>query len=487
METSRKSTLERYPDFEATIGIEVHLQLKTESKIFCSCSNRFGDQPNSNICQICCGHPGVLPVLNRKVVDYAIMAGLATNCTINKKSDFARKHYMYPDLPKNYQITQSDKPICLEGHLTIELADGSQKKVRLVRIHMEEDAGKNLHTSQGYSLVNLNRAGTPLLEVVSYPDMSNSDEARAYLTTLHSIAQYLGISDANMDEGSFRADINISVRRKGEEKLGTKVELKNINSFRFIVQAIEFEIERQVTMLQTGERIKQETRLWDSKKQQSFFMRSKEEAQDYRYFTEPDLPELNIDDAWIERLKKNLPELPAEKKTRLLKTYGISDYEATNLIEEKSRADFFEQVIALCNQPKLICNWFLRDVLGYLKDKKIELAESRITSEYFAQLIRALADGVINSSTAQQVFLELAEKGTSPEKFIEENNLKQIGSSDEIETVIKQILDTNPQSVADYRAGKTKLFGFFVGQVMKATQGKANPTMINEILLKLLG
>ena len=317
METSRKSTLERYPDFEATIGIEVHLQLKTESKIFCSCSNRFGDQPNSNICQICCGHPGVLPVLNRKVVDYAIMAGLATNCTINKKSDFARKHYMYPDLPKNYQITQSDKPICLEGHLTIELADGSQKKVRLVRIHMEEDAGKNLHTSQGYSLVNLNRAGTPLLEVVSYPDMSNSDEARAYLTTLHSIAQYLGISDANMDEGSFRADINISVRRKGEEKLGTKVELKNINSFRFIVQAIEFEIERQVTMLQTGERIKQETRLWDSKKQQSFFMRSKEEAQDYRYFTEPDLPELNIDDAWIERLKKNLPELPAEKKNTL--------------------------------------------------------------------------------------------------------------------------------------------------------------------------
>lgn len=486
METSRKSTLEHYPDFEATIGIEVHLQLKTESKIFCSCSNRFGDQPNSNICQICCGHPGVLPVLNRKVVDYAIMAGLATNCTINKNSDFARKHYMYPDLPKNYQITQSDRPICLDGHIGIDLADGTQKNVRLVRIHMEEDAGKNLHTNQGYSLVNLNRAGTPLLEIVSHPDMSNSDEARAYLTTLHSIAQYLGISDANMDEGSFRADINISVRRKGESKLGTKVELKNINSFKFIVQAIEFEIERQITMVLAGEHIKQETRLWDSKKQQSFFMRSKEEAQDYRYFTEPDLPVLHIDDEWIERIRKQLPELAPQKRARLMKDYGISAYEATILTEEQERANFFEQTVALCKQPKITCNVLLRDVLSYLKEHKLSLEQSKITPEFFAQLINALADKVINSSTAQEVFLELANNGTSPEKFIEDNNLKQMGSSDEIEAVVKQILESNPQSVADYKAGKTRLFGFFVGQVMKATQGKANPTMINDILLKLL-
>lgn len=486
METSRKSTLERYPDFEATIGIEVHLQLKTESKIFCSCSNRFGDQPNSNICQICCGHPGVLPVLNRKVVDYAIMAGLATNCTINKSSDFARKHYMYPDLPKNYQITQSDRPICLDGHISINLTDGTKKNVRLVRIHMEEDAGKNLHTNQGYSLVNLNRAGTPLLEIVSHPDMSNSDEARAYLTTLHSIAQYLGISDANMDEGSFRADINISVRRKGESKLGTKVELKNINSFKFIVQAIEFEIERQINMVLAGERIRQETRLWDSKKQQSFFMRSKEEAQDYRYFTEPDLPVLHIDDEWIERIRKQLPELAPQKHARFIKEYGLSAYEATILTEEQERANFFEQTVKHCKQPKITCNVLLRDVLSYLKEHKISLAQSKITPELFAQLINALANKVINSSTAQEVFLELANNGTSPEKFIEDNNLKQMGSSDEIEAVVKQILENNPQSVADYKAGKTRLFGFFVGQAMKATQGKADPTLINDILLKLL-
>lgn len=486
METPRKTMLERYPNFQATIGIEVHLQLKTESKIFCSCPNKFGDQPNTNICPICCGHPGVLPTLNRKVVDYAIMAGLATNCTINRSSDFARKHYMYPDLPKNYQITQSDRPICLDGHITIDCADGTQKKVRLVRIHIEEDAGKNLHSNKGHSLVNLNRAGTPLIEIVSYPDMNSPEEARAYLIQLHSIAQYLGISDANMDEGSFRADVNISMNRKGDTEYGTRVELKNINSFKFIGQAIEYEIERQVQMIEAGQRVKQETRLWDSKKQQSIFMRSKEESQDYRYFTEPDLPVLQIDDAWIERIRATLPELAQQKHVRFMKEYGLSAYEATILTEEQERANFFEQTVALSKQPKITCNVLLRDVLSYLKEHKLSLAQSSITPEYFAQLITALATNVINSTTAQEVFLELAQNGTSPDKFIEDNNLKQIGSSDEIEAVVRQIIANNQQSVADYKSGKVKLFGFFVGQVMKATQGKANPTMINDILLKLL-
>lgn len=487
MEAHQKSALEQFPNFEANIGIEVHLQLKTNTKIFCGCPNRFGDEPNSNICQICCGHPGVLPVLNRKVVDYAIMAGLATGCSISRVSDFARKHYMYPDLPKNYQITQSDKPICYDGGISIDCEDGSQKTVRLIRIHMEEDAGKNLHTNKGHSLVNINRAGTPLLEIVSHPDMSNSSEARAYLTQLHSIMRYLEISDANMEEGSFRADINISVRPKDQKELGTKVELKNINSFRFIVQAIEFEIERQVQMLQNGDRIFQETRLWDNKKQQSFFMRSKEEAQDYRYFTEPDLAELQINEEWINKIRATLPELPTQKRTRFIKNYDLSLYEATIIVEEKERAEFFEKSVAINKNPKLTCNWMLRDVLSFLKEKKEELSTSKITPELFAELITALADGVINSSTAQVVFIELATNGTSPNKFIEDNNLKQIGSVDEIETIAKEILVKNQQSVDDYRSGKTKLFGFFVGQVMKATQGKANPSVINEILTKLLG
>jgi aspartyl-tRNA(Asn)/glutamyl-tRNA(Gln) amidotransferase subunit B len=487
MSTETKNALARYPEYEATIGIEVHIQLKTESKIFCSCPRSFGQEPNSNVCPVCLGHPGVLPVLNKKVVDFAIMVGLATNCSITRSTDFARKHYMYPDLPKNYQITQSDKPICQEGFITIQGADGAEKKVRLLRIHMEEDAGKNLHSNKGYSLVDLNRAGTPLLEVVTHPDISTAQEADAYLKQLHAIVQYLGVSDANMDEGSFRADINISVKKKTAAEFGVKVELKNINSFRFIAHAIEYELERQLELVTSNQRIYQETRLWDSKQQKSIFMRSKEEAQDYRYFNEPDLPVIEIDDSWIERIRKNIPELPREKFLRLQKEYALSSYEAEIMIEDKSIADFFEATVAVCNNPKLTSNWILRDVLGYLKEHKIGLHESKITANGLGEMIIALEQGVINSSAAQEVFLEMAQTGKSPHIIIDEKDLKQIGSSEELEAVVKQVIEQNADSVKKYQEGNARLFMFFVGQTMKATKGKGNPVMINDLLKKYLG
>jgi len=481
-----KNVLEWYPAYEATIGIEVHVQLKTNSKIFCSCPNKFGTEPNTNICPVCAGHPGTLPVLNKKAVDYAIMAGLATNSTIAKKCGFARKHYMYPDLPKNYQITQADDPICSEGYVPIERADGTEKHIRLIRIHLEEDAGKNTHTSYNYSLVDLNRAGTPLIEIVSHPDISNSEEAKAYMTRLRTIVQYLGISDADMEKGSFRGDINVSVRRKGETKLGTKVELKNINSFRFVVNAIEHEIERQIEAITAGQRLIQETRQWDNKNQQSTSMRSKEEAMDYRYFTEPDLPELQIDDTWIERLSKLLPELPHHKFARFQKELGLSAYEAEILIEDKQIGDFFEETTKLCNKPKQVSNLVLRDLLGYLKEHKLELHESKITTQTLAELVSELDAGTINSKVAQEIFIDIMQTGKSPKVIIKEKDLGQIDSLDVLDEIVRKVIETNQDSVAKYKAGNTKLFGFFVGQAMKASQGKANPKILNDLIQKYL-
>jgi len=482
-----KSILENYPNYLLTIGIEVHVQLKTNSKIFCSCPNQFGQEPNTNICQVCAGHPGVLPVLNKKVVDCGIMAGLATNSVIAKECDFARKHYMYPDLPKNYQITQADRPICTKGFIPIECADGSEKKVRLVRIHMEEDAGKNIHGTGGKSWVDLNRAGTPLLEIVSEPDMESTVEAKSYVTRLHSLIRYLGISDANMDEGSFRADINISLRKKEQKEYGTKVELKNINSFKFIGNAIEFEIQRQVGMLEAGEKIKQETRLWDSKQQKTIFMRSKEEAQDYRYFTEPDLPFIQIDDAWIERIKKLVPELPHDKYKRFQQEYGLSAYESEILIEEPIIADFFEEAARTSKLPKQVSNWILRDLLAYLKENKLEVNQTKITPQGVAELVLCLDKGVINSKVAQEIFIDMLQTGKTADSIIKEKGLEQIGSSEELEKIVLKIIADNPDNVAKYKAGYERLFTFFVGQAMKETKGKGNPTILQELIKKHLG
>ncbi len=472
-------------DYEVVIGIEVHVQLKTHSKIFCSCANQFGNLANVNICPICTGQPGSLPVLNRKVVDSAIMAGIATNCKIARVSEFSRKHYTYPDLPKNYQITQGDRPICTDGYVPIEREDGSMKKIRLFRIHVEEDAGKNLHMTTGESFVDLNRAGTPLIEIVTQPDISSSFEARAYLQRLRSIMYYLGISDVNMEEGSFRGDINISVRKKGEP-LGTKIELKNLNSFKFITSAIDYEVARQIEVLEEGGKLHQETRLWDTKKQETAVMRSKENAFDYRYIPDPDLPLLVIDEGWVERIKTRLPELPHFKFNRFQNEYGLSSYEASNLVESPELAKYFEAVVADCKLPKLASNWILRDVLGFLNLKKLDLDEVIVTPPMLAELIVEIDKGVINSKIGQEVFLEMAASGTYPSIIIQEKDLRQIGGIEELQDVVAQVIAAHPSVVADYQAGNQKVFPFLVGQAMKATKGKGNPIVIQELMRNAL-
>ena len=483
--TEKKSALERFPDYEVNIGIEVHVQLTTQSKIFCTCSNSISDQPNSHICQRCTGQPGVLPLLNRAVVQDAIKAGIATHCTISLRSRFARKHYFYPDLPKNYQITQSDNPICTEGFVLIKKEDGTPKKIRLIRIHMEEDAGKNIHAPlSNESFVDLNRAGTPLLEMVSYPDISSSFEAREYLKILRLIVQYLGICSGNMEEGAFRADTNISVRKKGAAVLGTKCELKNINSFKFISDAIEYEIERQIGLLESGEKVRQETRLWDTKESVTKPMRSKEEAADYRYFDDPDLPIIEIDEVTIASIKKILPELPQEKSERFIKQC-LTPYEADILIQEPEIAAFYEQAATLTKSKHLI-NWILRDLMGLLKNEKITLAECKITPQRLAQLIELLENGSINNRAAQEIFLDMAQTGKNPEEIMKEKGLQQIGNAEELEKIIEEIINNNPDIVASYKSGKDKLWGFFVGQAMQKTQGKGNPALINQILKKFL-
>lgn len=473
-------------NYEATIGIEVHVQLKTNSKIFCSCKNEFTHQPNKNICQICTGQPGVLPVLNKKVVDSAIMLGLATNCSITQKTGFARKHYYYPDLPKNYQITQDTDPICKNGFVQIELEDGTDKQIRLFRIHMEEDAGKNHHTDFGFSLVDINRAGTPLVEIVSQPDMKSAYEARAYLMRLHTIIKYLGISDANMEEGSFRADVNISVKKKTDANLGQRVELKNINSFKFIGQAIEYEIERQIQALESGEKIYQETRLWDRKNQKTVVMRRKEGADDYRYFPEPDLPAVNIDDAWISRIQQTIPELPSARIKRFQSDFALPYNDSLILVEDFVLAAFFEECCKYSKHSKILCNWILRNLLAYTKEHNVEIAGTKLTAKLLAEMVNAIEDGSINNKVAQEVFTEIMETGKSPAEIIKDKNLQQIDSLEELEAVAKGIVDSNPSEVEKYKAGNIRLFGFFVGQAMKETQGKANPKILNDIFQKLL-
>jgi aspartyl-tRNA(Asn)/glutamyl-tRNA(Gln) amidotransferase subunit B len=485
MASRTPSVLDNYPSYELTIGFEVHVQLTTKTKIFCSCANEVIKEPNKNICEICTAQPGVLPVLNKQVVESGIRAGLATNCQINKINEFDRKHYFYPDLPKNYQITQNVRPICIEGHIPIRLEDDSIKKVRLTRIHMEEDAGKNTHSDVGAeSFVDLNRAGTPLLEMVSYPDISSTYEARTYLKTLHSIITYLDISSGNMEEGAFRADTNISVRKKGASQYGTKVELKNINSFKFITDAIEYEIERQIETLEAGGKIRQETRLWDSKEKKTYIMRSKEEAADYRFFPDPDLPLVEIDDAWITRVQQAMPELPDARMARYV-GYGLSNYEAEILVTDRELATYFEQAHKL-STSKQVVNWILRDLLSHLKEKNLTPTQAKVTPEKLVTIIQLLEQDKINNHAARELFETISEHGGDPLALVKERGLEQMGASAELEQIIKNLVAQHPAEAAEYKAGKERLFGFFVGSAMKLTQGKGNPKIIQELLKKFL-
>lgn len=481
-----KSVLDHYSDYELTIGIEVHVQLTTNSKIFCTCSNEITKEPNRNICMICTAQPGSLPVLNEKVIDHAIMLGLATHSTVADTSYFARKHYFYPDLPKNYQITQNDQPICTDGHIMIRLEDGSYKKIRLIRIHIEEDAGKNIHAPRtNESFVDLNRTGTPLLEVVSQPDISTTYEAKAYLKALRLIVQYLGVCSGNMEEGAFRADTNISVRKKGQQQLGTRVELKNINSFKFIGDAIEYEIERQISTLEDGNRIIQETRLWDSHKKETRAMRSKEEAADYRYFEDPDLPLIKLNQSTISQVASQLPELPYDKFNRFITDLHLSPYEAEILVEDLGLSNYFEQATQLSTSKQLI-NWILRDVLGHLKEHKISITEFNVTPKKLAQIIELLEQNKINNHAAKEIFLAIAQTGGEPAIIVKEKGLEQVGSTQELEAIVKEIIAQNPNETAQYKAGKDRLIGFFVGQAMQKTQGKGNPKILQELFKKHL-
>ncbi|NLU48897.1 MAG: Asp-tRNA(Asn)/Glu-tRNA(Gln) amidotransferase subunit GatB [Syntrophomonadaceae bacterium] len=476
-------------EYEAVIGLEVHAELKTESKIFCSCSTEFGAEPNTQICPICTGMPGVLPVLNRKVLEYAIKTGLALNCEIAEFSKYDRKNYFYPDLPKAYQISQYDLPICRNGYLEIEV-DGQQKRVGITRVHMEEDAGKLVHqgtiTATPYSLVDLNRSGVPLLEIVSEPDMRTPQEARLYMEKLRAILLFLGVSDCKMQEGSLRCDANVSVRPRGETRFGTKTEIKNMNSFRALERALEFEIDRQIELLEDGEKIVQETRTWDESKQATFSMRSKEEAHDYRYFPDPDLVPVVVDRDWVEAVRETLPELPDAARKRLVQNYGLPEYDATVLTLTKDTLDFFDRCMEEYHDAKVVSNWIMGELNRLLNQQNLEITECKVTPFGLVSMLRLIDEGTISGKMAKSVFEEMFATGKQPEVIIKEKGMVQISDESALEPIIARIVADNPKVVEDYRNGKDKAFGFFVGQVMKATRGQANPKMVNDILKRIL-
>ena len=477
-------------EYEAVIGLEVHAEMLTQSKIFCGCSAKFGAPPNEHTCPLCLGLPGVLPVLNRRVVEFAIKAGLATQCEIAPLSRWARKNYFYPDLAKGYQISQYELPICLGGWLDVAV-DGTTKRVRLTRIHMEEDTGKNIHDQHGdASLVDYNRSGVPLLEIVSEPDLRSPAEAGAYLRKLRTILQYLEVCDGNMEEGSFRCDANVSMRLRGTATLGTKAEVKNMNSFRSVERALEYEISRQTDLIRNGERVSQETRLWDADREMTRSMRSKESAHDYRYFPEPDLLPLAVPEAWIAEIRATLPELPDARRERFMREYGLPPYDAEVLTARKDVADYFEAAVRAHPNAKAISNWVMGDVLRVIRERKLDEAlvirEWPVPPAHLAGLVRLIDDATISGKMAKSVFEQMLATGAAPQQIVADQGLSQVTDSGAIEDAIAAVLAAHGAKVAEYRAGKDKLFGFFVGQVMKATQGKANPQKVNDLLKQRL-
>ncbi len=473
--------------YETVIGLEVHVELATKTKIFCGCSTEFGGAPNTHTCPVCTGMPGSLPVLNKQVVEYAIAVGLATNCSITQYCKFDRKNYFYPDNPQNYQISQLYLPICRNGGIEIETAAG-KKTVGIHEIHMEEDAGKLVHDDwTGSSMVDYNRSGVPLIEIVSEPDMRSADEVIAYLEKLRMIIQYLGASDCKLQEGSMRADVNLSVREVGATEFGTRTEMKNLNSFKAISHAIEGERARQIELLEEGRQVIQETRRWDDNKESSYAMRSKEDAQDYRYFPEPDLVPIVISDEWLKKVKDRQPELRSEKLERYKKEYDIPEYDAEIITGTKKMADIFEATTAICNKPKKVSNWLMVETMRLLKENEMEAEDISFAPENLAKLIELADAGEINSSVAKEVFEEVFKNNVDPEKYVEEKGLKTVSDDGALREVIEKVVADNPKSVEDYNSGKKKAIGFLVGQTMKAMQGKADPGMVNKILKEVLG
>ena len=470
-------------EWETVIGLEVHVQLATKSKIFSGASTLFGSSPNTQACNIDLGMPGVLPVLNEEVLKMAIKFGLSINANINSPTQFARKNYFYPDLPKGYQISQLDNPIVEGGGLEITLKDGSKKKIRITRAHLEEDAGKSLHEDfEGLTGIDLNRAGTPLLEIVSEPDLSSPEEAVAYLKKIHSIIRYLEISDGNMAEGSMRCDANVSLRKKGSKELGTRTETKNVNSFKFVEKAIQHEIRRQMKVLESGKRVTQETRLYDSQLDETRPMRSKEFANDYRYFPEPDLLPVILDEDFIKSVKDLMPELSEEKEKRFIREYKLSDYDANVLSVDPNLSNFFEEVVVRSRNPKLSANWIMGELSAFLNKDNLSILETKVDSINLGNLLSRIEDSTISGKIAKEVFEEMWNSEKSPDEIIQEKGLKQVTDSSEIEKIINQVLEQNQSQLEQYKSGKEKLFGFFVGQVMKASRGKANPEQVNKLL-----
>lgn len=473
-------------EFETVIGLEVHVELATRTKIFCGCSTAFGGKPNSHTCPVCTGMPGSLPVLNRKVLEHAVAVGLATNCQITRYSKFDRKNYFYPDNPQNYQISQLYLPICRDGWVEIDTPEGS-KRVGIHEIHMEEDAGKLIHDEwEECTLVDYNRSGVPLIEIVSEPDMRNAEEVISYLEKLRLIIQYLGASDCKLQEGSMRADVNLSVREKGAETFGTRTEMKNLNSFRAIARAIEGEKNRQIDLLTEGKTVTQETRRWDDAKETSYAMRSKEDAQDYRYFPDPDLTPVSIGEEFLEEIRSRQPEFREEKMQRYKKEYDIPDYDIEIITGSKHMADLFEQTVELGAQPKKVSNWLMVETLRLLKEKEMDPEDIRFSPGHLASLIALVESKTINSTVAKEVFEAMFEEDVDPDKYVEENGLRTVNDEGELRRVVEEVIAANPQSVADYRGGKERALGFLVGQTMKAMKGKADPASVNSLLKELL-
>jgi len=474
-------------EFEAVIGLEVHVQLNTDSKIFCSCSTAFGNPPNTNVCPICLGMPGTLPVLNVKAVEYAVKAALALNCRINDISVFARKNYFYPDLPKGYQISQYDKPLATNGYVLIE-TKGGQKRIRIKRVHVEEDAGKNVHGegNDPYSYVDLNRAGVPLIEIVTEPDISTPEEARVFLTKLRTIMRYLGVSNADMEKGELRCDANVSIRPKGSNELGVKTEIKNINSFKFVAKALEYEIERQILVIKAGGRIEQETRLWNASLGITETMRKKEMEHDYRYFPDPDLMPLVLKPEMIEKWKKELPELPDKRKARFMEDYGLSSYDSEVLTSEKAIADFFESALKFYNNPTAIANWVTVELMSRLNREGIEIVDAPIEAWQLAKIVKLVEENVITGRVGKELLDIVWKEGGDPEEIVKKRDMIQISDASSLEVVVDEVIKECPAEVEKYLSGKTKVIGYLVGQVMKKTRGRANPQFVTELLEKKL-